>query len=334
MRNTLNKLPKHKFHNTFNVICVLILLIINSQTIYAQSNLYHPFAGHSAKWVTNSSGLSGNCCCSGMCVFEAESKYYICGDTLIDNKIYTKLYSEGRHTTYITGPPVCPPGCYSSSTSFVSLGLMGFITQDTLNKKVFFRYYSSQIDQLLYDFDLHLADTLPVSMVNQTLTNVVTKIDSVQINGSYRKKFWISCDSDTTNTICHNYTGIVEGFGSDMGLFASLIPNFEFSSYGSYTDSTSQVLYLCNTLGNNELYEEKVYTIYPNPVSNKIYFLNAIREIANVTIYNALGEMVMHFQNHNLINGITVETLSSGIYYCKITEIQTGHTSAKKLIIE
>jgi hypothetical protein len=313
-----------------------MIVIISIQPIYAQSNVYHPFAGHGANWVTNSSGHSSNCCCSGMCVFEDESKYYICGDTLIENKNYTKLFRESRHTTYITGPPVCPPGCYSSSTSFVNLGLMGFITQDTLNKKVFFRYYSSQNDQLLYDFDLQMGDTLPASIVNQALTNVVTKIDSIQINGSYRKKYWISCDLDTTNFTCYNFTSLVEGFGSDLGLFASLTPNFEFSSYGSYTESNSQVLYLCNTLHNTELLKDDEISIYPNPSSEFITInLNQInRQNVSVELYDMLGKQI---QSAIIYQGSTIayfdtRTLYNGQYLIKLVAQENVITKTVSII--
>ena len=324
MNNSFIRTLAHVFQDRFYMVSIFILFMMSNQTIYAQSNLYHPFAGHGANWVTNSSGLSSNCCCFGMCVFEDESKYYICGDTLIDSKIYTKLYREGRHTTYITGPPVCPPGCYSSTTSFLSLGLMGFITQDTLNKKVYFRYYSSQIDQLLYDFDLHLGDTLPSTMVNQNLTNVVTKIDSVQINGSYRKKYWISCDSDTTNMICHNFTGLVEGFGSDMGLFASLTPNFEFSSYGFYNLSSASVNYLCNTLDITEPDKQKEINIFPNPSSDFIAIeINKLNHAnLRVELYDLLGNLkATSFINKGAtMTYIDVRELVQGNYIFKVMD--------------
>ena len=74
--------------------------------------------------------------------------------------------------------------------------------------------------------------------------------------------------------------------------------------------------------------------LYPNPANEKLYFSNASSIIANVAIYNALGELVMSVQNQNLMNGIAIETLNAGIYYCKIIEAQTGQTSVKKIVVE
>ena len=42
----------------------------------------------------------------------------------------------------------------------------------------------------------------------------------------------------------------------------------------------------------------------------------------------------MSVQNQNLMNGIAIETLNAGIYYCKIIEAQTGQTSVKKIVVE
>jgi len=67
--------------------------------------------------------------------------------------------------------------------------------------------------------------------------------------------------------------------------------------------------------------------IYPNPANDIVNISGA--DIANVKIFNAIGQLVLSQQNNNVIN---VSGLKNSIYILSI-ETLTGNTIQKKIII-
>ena len=110
------------------------------------------------------------------------------GDTTINNKLYHKIYNGN--------------------------GYSGAIRQDITTKSVYFHgYYQSSFanDTLLYTFGLHVGDTVPIKFASAVYPEKIISIDSILINGNYRKRF------NTNGSINNN--AWIEGVGSTHFLF-------------------------------------------------------------------------------------------------------------------
>src|SRR5204863_2804445 len=91
-------------------------------------------------------------------------------------------------------------------------GYRGAIRQDTMNRKVFFVSPSNTTEQLLYDFNMQVGDTVKGYIETFTSpSDTVKSIDSVLVGNSYRKRW-------TINTGFLWEVRFIEGIGSIHGL--------------------------------------------------------------------------------------------------------------------
>ena len=145
------------------------------------------------------------------CIWYQDFNYFINGDTVINSFHYKKVFKQGNYWYALVGPG---SGCNGSGS--IPSFLTYFIRQD--GKKLFI--YDPSVfgngDTLLYDFDLQVGDTLPLSFNNYDSTIVVTSIDSVLVGSEYRKKFYL-----TWNALP---TFIIEGVGHRYGFFEPINP--------------------------------------------------------------------------------------------------------------
>ncbi|MGQ7945416.1 pectate lyase family protein [Flavobacterium sp. WC2509] len=81
------------------------------------------------------------------------------------------------------------------------------------------------------------------------------------------------------------------------------------------------------TLGlNDNTAQGPKLTLYPNPVTDQLYFSNTDQRIENVTIYNLLGSIVK--TTSNVSESVDVSNLKTGSYLVKVTTDQ-GSTTQK-----
>ncbi|SHF73819.1 Por secretion system C-terminal sorting domain-containing protein [Flavobacterium fluvii] len=78
------------------------------------------------------------------------------------------------------------------------------------------------------------------------------------------------------------------------------------------------------TLGLNDNTEVAKLTLYPNPVTNQLYFSSSDRKINTVAIYNLTGALVKSISN--AVDYIDVSNLTSGGYLVKVTTDQGSFT--------
>lgn len=199
----------------------LLILFFSSSLLEAQT--YVPFPTDSAKWkVTYHSAAS-------QCLYTvAEFQYIMNGDTVIGTTTYKKLYDSG---------------VYYGSCTPMSFGSINLIYEDSA-KHIFMRYFNTNTDTLLYDFNLNVGDTVKGLLVGNCNPTIVTSIDSILIHSSYRKRFNYSNQSYP----CIAMGSIIEGIGGTQGL---LEPIF---------DGESWFVLDCFTL--------RGQTIYPDTISN------------------------------------------------------------------
>lgn len=207
----------------------LLLLTLSAFSIIAksQTSVYHPFPDSGAVW-----NFSTGHWCGIEFGYDALQKYYsirVSGDTLINDTNYNKLivptqiyHSDGMCNMY---------GTWATAGYYA-----GAIRQDIANKKVFFVDTASNLEQLLYDFNMQVGDSVkgflnPFSSFEEQRT--VYAIDSILVGNSYRKRWILSnCywESETPNDADIYF---LEGIGCNGGLIDRNAISCSFDIYNS-----------------------------------------------------------------------------------------------------
>lgn len=286
--------------------------------IYAQTYIYHPFPESNAFWRTHEVDFSfpsdpalSNC------------DIYISGDTLVNNIIYHKLMIIGEwnynYPFYIFGEQ-----------------LFGILWQDTLAKKVYYRDKNSisctACDSLLYDFNLQVGDTVFNNsyFMQSGATLFINSIDSIFINGSYRKKYLIE---DAFHQL--NGVEIIEGIGSTLGGFYQYDYFEQYYRLDCFSENNASLYSLpdfsCSPLIANYSHLNNVeneISIFPIP-ANDGFTVKCNFPIDDISLVNLMGtsidclqfkhygnEMEFHL-NMQIPNGLYIlRIMNSGkVYY-------------------
>jgi len=288
----------------------LLLLIFSLSlplSILSQSNNYHPFPTEDAIWRESFGGYQSGC---------SDYQCIITGDTLIGDFTYSKIQKSGviyflDEWGWCTWVPMYYFNYYQ-----------GAFRNDTTNRRVYF--HTSNVDTLLYDFDLNIGDTLPITYTNPSVDFFVKTIDSILIGGEYRKRFGITSVYDTT----YVFVELIEGIGSTFGLLSPIFVPFEFGSNLDCFIQDGETLYpypsySCNLItGIDQNQDESPsFQIYPNPVSEfaRISFSNQIFD-TDLLLFNLYGEEVLTIMNISNTNLINVSNLPAGIYLYRIVQ--------------
>lgn len=121
-------------------------------------------------------------------------------DTItLNNKLYRKLY-------YLMSP---------ATLNYSFKALMGYLREDTVNKKIFFKSLSNP-EIILYDFSLNLNDSILLNFPNNNTYNGYYRVDSIKTKteiGGQRRHFYLR--KHLNNFIpTQNYFDVIEGIGS------------------------------------------------------------------------------------------------------------------------
>jgi hypothetical protein len=310
-----------------NKIFLTILLLL-STTAWSQLTSYTYFPDSNAVW-RETIGANG----SGS-HYEWHDEKFMDGDTLINGLSYHKIYESGLYLEY----DILHFNIIDSQ--YYYRNLKGFIREDT-NKKVFiFNNFNNQ-DELIYNFNLTVGDTIPNAINhsnNLGNTLIVSRIDSIFDGIIFRNQFFIS----TTDGSYNDYVSIIEGIGSSYGLFTNIDPPsaiggilhcFMENDSIKYTDST---IFACDWISNVEqnLQEEFSATVYPLPFTSSAtlivnkYFVNS-----ELGIYDLTGRKVKTQIIKGLITILDRDQLINGTYFYQLVN-QKGNKINGKLLIE
>lgn len=172
---------------------LLFCFYLTTLLAIGQTSVYHPFPDNNAVWNFH---FQANCFSMG----DGNDYYSInfSGDTLINSQTYHKLTTPFVET-YSTG-----------SCSGTLTGYKGAIRQDITAKKVFIVPPTETTEELLYDFNMQVGDTVKgyIATIYPPADTVIS-IDSVLVGSTYRKRWNINN--------CYNIY-IIEGVGSTYGL--------------------------------------------------------------------------------------------------------------------
>src|SRR5688572_14311690 len=216
----------------------------------------------------------------GPCLMTTDYVLYVNGDTVINTDTYKKMYSRGT----ISYTDMQPNGCTDSYSTFNHL--YALLKQE--GRKIFKNNAGS--DTLLYDFDLVIGDTLPITEINPFNNIVVAGIDSQLIDGSYRRTFDLTGNS--------GFDQLIEGIGQEPGYTGGLLdafpPYFEsayqfvcFSINDSvYFDAGS--FYCVFNLDIDNPDEWEVLKAFPNPANDWVILNGStLGSISRILAYNS-----------------------------------------------
>ncbi len=307
----------------FSILFFVSVMLNLFQHLFAQTNIYHPFPEDTANWVIDSydshncynvTNFASNYCGSWI--------YLMKGDTIINSISYNKIYYLGGvKLYYIQSPPNPIIGCQGCSGNY---SYAFAIRQDSINKKVYYIDSNMTSDTLLYNFNLTVGDTLPLTFGNQlAYPTTISSIDSIFISNSYHKRFNLN----------NNYHTLIEGVGWDCDL--RLIFFMGYASYGLGCFDANHSFYSgecgITVTSNSEIENNFSFSISPNP-STGIFTLKISQTNSQLSIANIFGEKIMEAKIISEETKINLEHFNSGIYF--LTLKNENGLVTKKLLKE
>lgn len=136
---------------------------------------------------------------SNACFSACEYKYWFNGDTTINGLKYKAVYMQ-----YMDSVPNIDRANYYAA-----------VREDTLAEKVYCFQAEDTMERLLYDFSLVEGDEASVYNYwpwKEEMPIIVESVDSILINGSYRKRIVLM-------EYCDDIVWWIEGIGSTLGTF-------------------------------------------------------------------------------------------------------------------
>lgn len=299
---------------------IFVLFFCNAK---AQTNVYHPFPDSSANWnftVQNVCwGILGNS------LYQHQMSIELGPDTIINLTTYHSLHIPAY---IVNAGPNCfnpPPGNYILPGKYV-----GAIRNDHNAKRTYIIPEQSSIEQLLYDFNWQVGDTItgyldsPIAAFEDT----VISIDSVLVGSSYRKRWFIDP---------YYQVYLIEGIGSTYGLInpipAGISDNDDYVLNCYNQDNVP--LYPSGSSGcpvltdiEEQAEHEMQLVVYPNPAEDFLYLqlpFDCMNQILEVSISGIDGkkffqQFVMATQKS--IVDITLPDLKSGMYQVQVVSAE------------
>lgn len=148
------------------------------------------------------------------CIATDTYTYRTVGDSLVDGHIWTKVARQGLITSSWQNPPPPNPDCQGTT----SYGLEWFGLSLIRQQGRQLRIWDGSSDQLLYEFDLQVGDTLPITWNNWNPDITVLAVDSVLIGTEMRARYELG------NSWAQY---LVEGVGTSHGLLAPVSDFFD-----------------------------------------------------------------------------------------------------------
>lgn len=306
------------------LLCFIFSTVILSAT--GQQTVYHPFPEGNCYWREASSGYQCFQCCS-------DYQYILTGDTVIGEYTYSKIEHSGvMYSQDIWG------NCTHNKVSFYR-NYKGALRNDTENRKVYYVQPWTDFEEVLYDFNLNIGDTLPPSYINPLccgIGNKVVGIDSVLVGAEYHRSYQIASIFDP-NPFC----SIIEGVGSTFGLFGSmgaLIQPFEFGSDLLCMNIDGETVYpdftvceLVTGIANQPIMNS--LTIVPNPASDyATVTLNHSSDKAIFSLMNMQGQQILSSIPFVKECTVDIKKVNRGVCVVKVTTGSGSYYS--KLVIQ
>lgn len=279
----------------------LIVLIFIASLGISQGQSYIPLLDENSLWSTIRTIVTG----------EKQTFFHqFAGDTIIDSTHYKHIYS-------------------SQDSNHMVWDRIGFIREDTLQQRVYFRFLNDSIDRLLYDFSLQVGDSAKICNLyipNGSMYHVIST-DSVLIDGQWRKR------------INYGLEQWIEGIGSGRGVLfpAYFIVGWYVELLCFYNNSmllwSSPNWSDCYIVETEEV-ESVSLQVYPNPAQDFLNISGFCEHPGWYAILTAEGCSIMkgHFTpTHN--TRIDISHLPAGIYLLHIEDV-AGKIMSRKVVVQ
>ena len=270
-------------------IYTLLALLLMAGGVTMQAQEYLPIAQKGNEWHTLSTTLFGY------------SNYvnWCSGDTIIGDVRYMKIMG-----TLNDGYP----------------HLFTVLREE--DGKVWKRHLNTSEETLLYDFTASVGDTLCFGEPGASF--VLDSISMVQIGDVDRRKFWFGLEYDGLENPRAKETW-VEGIGSDFGLLWSgyygVYDGWHcllcFHQYGELVWQNPEYNTCSYPYDAIEENKDSKISVYPTPAKDRVVIEGI--EVAEVEVYNTLGQMVKTIQG---TNEISVADLPQGVYLLRIADME------------
>lgn len=300
---------------------LIATLLFTSGVSFSQVNTYFL---NNPVWQTSSS-----CAMPYPCIQNESYNSYTNGDTILNSLVYKKIYKKGQGTYNWMAPP--PIGC-SGSYNYIDTIPSYFLR--SAGKQIFLRQPMDTSEHMLYDFNLIVGDTLPLSYNNFATDITVTAIDSIYTSNGYRKRFAL------TGSTWAQY--LLEGIGHSKGLVEPMNVPLE-CGYNLDCFSLNDTAYFpsigptCNMPVGIISYKNEIsHSVFPNPFNTftTIQF-NSMINNAELNIYNPYGQKIKTIKD---ISGdrIKIERgfLSSGFYFYELRQNSKNIATGKLIVTD
>jgi len=293
---------------------ILFILFLFSSSSYSQ--VYFPFPTDTAVWSETSHFFFGG---------GYSYHLILAGDTTFNNQAYKKIYIE-----------------YDSIPQGNFLLLHGLLREES-NKKIYYYSAATQVEYVLYDFNLTIGDSL-FAFYNDGYDSCLVYVwaeDSILIGNNFRKRLSINFGN------CFGIPFIinpqwVEGVGDiSNGMIYSQIPMFDWwNEMLCFTDSNqlmwSKGIGYCwiNLTGLNEIhFPVSNFKISPNPATDFVTLkLNQPgAENFQLAIFDLYGREVLSKSLDTNVLILDTKFLSKGVY---VVEVNTGSQTCRSKLVK
>ncbi|HNA14848.1 MAG TPA: T9SS type A sorting domain-containing protein [Cyclobacteriaceae bacterium] len=276
----------------------LLLFLFGYVSTFAQN--YHPLIRPNMQWqILHGDGQQ-------ICNLSGGSNYYFSTDTTILGFQYTSIWANP--IIPINPGPFCPPFQVNGGINIC----VGYLREDTLARKVYTYDFSTNSDELLYDFNLLPGDTL-----NGYFTGIGVVVDSIGsvalYDGTFRKIIYLS-----------NHEYYIESVGGSQGLQFTPMQGIGFWEEPICLTENSIALYwgfsCLNFTALNSIGANLRLMVNPNPFHDILSFeFPEQRSSLKLTITDIASRPIISIP---LIGKTTLSTQSytNGIYIYEIKE--------------
>jgi hypothetical protein len=294
---------------------ILIIFFLSTKLVTAQHS-YIPLVNSGKYWFYNT--YDGND------IPNQVNSYVIWfnSDSIISGKKYLRVFSsplKGNH-------PCQFPPCFTPFTPYEFQGkeLLGFITEDTLLKKVYFlpKHQFNEncllTESELYNFGLNIGDTISECHKTQMGKNwtgsqnfgIIEASELADLYGKERKILNFTAPATNFGMLSLGPMQLIEGVGMNYYEPFSYALNTIFSGFceGTIED--------CNISTSLSVINKNDFWISPNPTPT-IVKINGINKIQKIELIDMNGRRLEASQNNNELD---LSNLPQGFYIILLTD--------------
>ena len=294
---TTDKVPY--LHTKIAVMRWLILLIFTGCSFGVKAQYQSFFGDSSTYWTSVGSGLQR--------VNEWTDSIVYRKDTVFEGLSY-KIVSYWRGY---------PDNFYNSDF---------LLREDTTNGKLWRRYFSDSLDELMADISLNVGDQflMPISQLSAIVDSVyyLNSRKHVRLNSGFQS---IPVE-------------FIEGVGPSCSFFWKSVMLCQYKdNLPNYVLNAPKYPSVCNVyqLNVDELTSKEGITIYPNPASGFVKIkTNTLKQVSRISINDVLGRLVATKDVHPHDDlELNVEKLSRGTYVLLLFDSDNAVLKAERLIL-